>query len=74
MTYDSSKDNMFMVHKPDMVVCFKESSHGLFYHDTTNREIALLNSVEENAMKYSCCDNNSYIVISMVIMVLVIHI
>jgi hypothetical protein len=39
VTYDSSKDNVFMVHKPDRVVCFNESTNGLFYHDTKNRQI-----------------------------------
>jgi hypothetical protein len=53
VTYDSGTDNKFLVHKPDEIVCFKESHNGLFYHDTTNRDVVLLNSVEENKLKYS---------------------
>jgi hypothetical protein len=53
VTYDSSKDNIFKVHKADEIVCFNESPQGLFYHDTTKRALTLLNTVEENIMKYS---------------------
>jgi Reverse transcriptase (RNA-dependent DNA polymerase) len=53
VTYDSSKENTFMIHKSDVTIGFKESPHGLFYHDTNNRELVLLNSVAENTLKYS---------------------
>ena len=53
VTYDSGKDNIFYVHKPNKVVAFKESNNGLFYHDTTNRDIVMVTTVEENMEKYS---------------------
>lgn len=53
VTYDSGTENVFKVHKPNEIICFKESSNGLFYHDTTNRDVILLNTVEENKLKYS---------------------
>ena len=51
VTYDSSKENTFIVHKPDAMICFNESPHGLYFHDTGKRAIMLMNSVEENIAK-----------------------
>ena len=39
---------MFIVHKPEKEVWFKNSSNGLYYHDTRNRQISLINTVKEN--------------------------
>jgi hypothetical protein len=53
VTYDSEKDNIFFVHKPDAIIKFQESDNGLFFHDVTDRDVILLNTVEENKNKYS---------------------
>ena len=61
VTYDSASDNQFMVHKPHGTTkCFKESCHGLYYHDTsehngfvTQSGVAMVNMVAENATQYT---------------------
>ena len=53
VTYDSRKDDTFVVHKEEEKLIFKPLKNGLYVHDTTDREISLLNSVEENKTKYT---------------------
>jgi hypothetical protein len=42
IVYDSNHGNQFVVTKPDHKVVFKEIPGGLYYHDTVNREYAML--------------------------------
>ena len=51
VTYDSKKDDVFVVHKETEKLIFKPLKNGLYVHDTKHREISLLNSVEENKTK-----------------------
>ena len=53
VTYDSAKENVFIVHKPKELIIFQESPNGLYYHNTIDRNVVLLNTVEENMTKYS---------------------
>ena len=53
MTYDSSKDGVFTVHKPGQQLHFVMHKEGLHYHDTRNREITLVQTVQENEKGYS---------------------
>jgi hypothetical protein len=39
--YDSKLNDRFVVHKPDCDIHFSKSKNGLYYHDTTNRELVL---------------------------------
>ena len=60
VTFDSAKENKFIVHKPNELVYFIESSNGLYYHDTKDRNISMLNTVEENKLKYFCKNNGLF--------------
>ena len=53
MTYDSATDDTFVVHKRDHKIHFVASNNGLYYHDCNNRQISLINLVEENMEGYS---------------------
>jgi hypothetical protein len=46
--YDSASGDQFIVSKPDKDVIFSASSSGLYYHDTTNRAVVLVNTVKQN--------------------------
>ena len=58
ITYDSSKGDRFTVHKPDKLVHFTCSKNGLYYHDTRNRQINLVNTVEENLIEFNKCQKD----------------
>ena len=53
VTYDSSPDGVFTVHKPVQQLHFVVNKDGLHYHDTRNREITLVQTVQENEEGYS---------------------
>ena len=53
MTYDSSNDDLFTVHKPGRLLHFVIHKDGLQYHDTRNHEITLVQTVQENEEGYS---------------------
>ena len=54
VTFDSENGNKFIVHKPDGTkVIFKMSKQGLYYHDTRDRDVILLNTVAENKAQFS---------------------
>ena len=53
VTYDSAKGDRFVVHKPDSLVYFNRSKNGLYYHDTKQRDLCLLNTVKENETYYT---------------------
>ena len=63
-TFDSDTTNEFIVHKPDgSTRNFKESSHGLYYHDTSTgvagvaeTGTALVTTVADNASNYTHAD------------------
>jgi hypothetical protein len=46
--YDSVAGDQFIVSKPDKDVIFAASRSGLYYHDTTNRAVVLVNTVKQN--------------------------
>jgi hypothetical protein len=46
--YDSTTSDKFVVLKPDKDVIFAASSSGLYYHDTTNRAIVIVNIIKGN--------------------------
>ena len=53
VTYDSSTDGVFTVHKPGQQQHFVMHKDGLNYHDTRNREITLVQTKQENEEGYS---------------------
>ena len=53
VTYDSSTDGVFTVHKPGQQLHFVMHNNGLQYHDTINCEITLVQTVQENEEGYS---------------------
>ena len=64
ITFDSDENNEFVVHKPDgSTRNFKESSHGLYYHDTStavtrvaDTGMVLVTTVADNASNYTHAD------------------
>jgi hypothetical protein len=44
--YDSTTGDQLIVLKPDKDVIFAASSNGLYYHDTTNRAIVMVNTIK----------------------------
>ena len=48
VTYNSSTDGVFTVHKLGQQLHFVMHKDGLHYHDTRNREITLVQTVQEN--------------------------
>ena len=64
ITFDSDTTNEFIVHKPDgFTRNFKESSRGLYYHDTSTdvagvaeTGTALVTTVADNASNYTHAD------------------
>ena len=64
ITFDSDTTNEFIVHKPDgSTRNFKESSRGLYYHDTSTdvagvaeTGTALVTTVADNASNYTHAD------------------
>jgi hypothetical protein len=46
--YDSKQENQFVVVQPQKKVIFKQSPSGLYYHDTADRAIVMVNTVKEN--------------------------
>jgi hypothetical protein len=46
--YDSASGDQFVVSKPDKDVIFSASKSGIYYHDTTNRAVVLVNTVKQN--------------------------
>ena len=53
MTYGSSTDGVFTVHKPGQLLHFLMHKDGLHYHNTRNCEITLVRTVQENEEGYS---------------------
>ena len=64
VTFDSDENNEFVVHKPDgSTRNFKESSRGLYYHDTStavtgvvDTGVVLVTTVADNASNYTHAD------------------
>ena len=52
VTYDSAENGTFTVHKPDAQLHFVMHQDGLHYHDTKNREVTLIHTVQENKEGY----------------------
>ena len=48
LTYDISTDGVFTLHKPGQLLHFVMHKDGLHYHYTRNREITLVQTVQEN--------------------------
>jgi hypothetical protein len=46
--YDSDNVNQFIVAQPTKQVVFQQSATGLYYHDTTNRAVVMVNTVNGN--------------------------
>ena len=55
VTYDSSADGVFTVHKPGELLHFVMHKDGMHYHDNRNSEITLVQTVKENEEGYSQC-------------------
>ena len=54
VTYDSDRDGTFTVHKPNIVnIKFGMHCNRLYYHDTVNRQVAMVQTVTENKKGYS---------------------
>ena len=57
VTYDSSKQNEFVVHNPDgSIKCFIQSERGLYYLDTSMKGVTLINTVDDNKSRYTNAD------------------
>ena len=59
ITYDSGKDNAFIVREPDTThtkYIFQETNDGLYYHDLNNTQQIYITTVTENKQKYSQSD------------------
>ena len=57
VTYDSSQQNEFVVHKPDGTTKrFVQSHRGLFYLDTSTEGTTLVTTVDDNKSKYTNTD------------------
>ena len=46
--YGSAKGNKFIVVMPEKEVLFNEIQNGRYYHDLEDRDLVLVNTVEEN--------------------------
>jgi hypothetical protein len=46
--YDSTKGDHFFVSKPEKDIIFAASASGMYYHDTTNRAVVMVNTVKAN--------------------------
>ena len=53
VTYDSSTDGVFTVHKPGQHLHFVMQKDGINYHNTRNCEITMVQTVQENEERYS---------------------
>ena len=53
VTYDSAENGTFTVHTPDAQLHFVMHQDGLHSHDTKNREVTLIQTVQENKEGYS---------------------
>ena len=53
VTYNSSTGGVFTVHKPGQLLHLVMHKYGLHYRDTRNREITLVQTVQENKEGYS---------------------
>jgi hypothetical protein len=51
--YDSSTGNQFVVKQPTKKVIFKQSLSGLYYHDTGDSAIVMVNTIKENREGYT---------------------
>jgi hypothetical protein len=51
--YDSTNCNQFFVIQPTKEVIFHQSQSGLYYHDTENRAVVMVNTVAENREGYT---------------------
>ena len=57
VTYNSSQQNEFVVHKPNGTTKrFIQSDRGLFYLDTSSKGITLITMVDDNKSKYTNTD------------------
>eukprot|EP00804_Cyclotella_cryptica_P022012 CCRYP_000938-RA/>CCRYP_000938-RA protein AED:0.35 eAED:-0.94 QI:0/0/0/0.5/1/1/2/0/366 len=59
VTYDSTTNNCFHVHKPETILKFREAARRLYYFDTANRDeesTLLVTTVDENKSKFSAYD------------------
>ena len=52
ITYDSAENETSTVHKPDELLHFVMHQYRLHYHDTKNREVTLIQTVQENEEVY----------------------
>ena len=52
VTYDSAENGTFTVHKPDAQLHFVMHQDGLHYHDTKNREVTLIQTLQEKEEDY----------------------
>jgi hypothetical protein len=57
--YDSDIDNQFVVVQPKKQVVFQQSGSGLYYHDTTDRAVVMVNTMEGNREGYTNRDFRS---------------
>ena len=55
VTYDSNGADRLTVHKPGRQIHFNCSPSVLYFHDYTNRDVTLVNTVAENKESFSQC-------------------
>ena len=53
ITYDSDKEDAFLVHQPDKIVKFTGTNEGLYLYKPPDRALNLLNTVKENEQLYT---------------------
>jgi hypothetical protein len=51
--YDSDDINQFVVIQPKKKVVFKQSASGIYYHDTTNQAVVMVNTVKDTREGYT---------------------
>ena len=53
ITYNSEQDDIFHVHKEDRIIDFVSSDNGLYYHNTKNRQMTMVNTIAKNKENYT---------------------
>ena len=51
--YDCAKGNQLIIVMTNKEVLFNDSLNGIYYHDTEDRDLVLVNTVEENLEGFS---------------------
>jgi hypothetical protein len=56
--YNSDEGNPFVVFQTHKQIVFKQNDSGIYYHDTTDRSVVMVNTVGDNRQGYTNRDYN----------------